>query len=369
MFTNPQPQGAAPINLATFQGGPMQVKLAEDSPYGKQGETVMLALYPSDVHDPTEIPEYLAGYKNDEFWADDASPVLLRNTDNDKFRTFDEDDAFLMVDVKGSINGGIPEVDPKSALRPYAVVDRFVGSFVNSITEQNSTSYNVRQAAGKRCATALGLDREFDVFRTALGTLANWHSSVRYSTPAAEKWNGGASSDPIAALQTRIRASLSRPTDVYWNENVNDAFFNNPVVRDYIKMRIGDKGADIFMGQMAERSKESMTFRVPGFIGINFHLCCAKYKLKSTDTPDYVLGNHVIMTRVPPAGVPRDGNDIATTYTYRRRGMSGRGWDSREFRVEGRGPQGGTMLVVAQADICLNTGTKVGGFIENAYQP
>lgn len=360
-----QPQGN--INLASFQGGPLTFKLAEDNPYGKQGQTVTLALYPSDVHDPTEIPEYLAGYKNDEFWADDVSPPLLRNTDNDKYRTFDEDDVFLRVDVKGSINGAIPEVDPKSALKPYAVVDRFVGSFINDITEQNSTSYNVRQAASKRCANAIGLDREVDVW-SLLTTQANWHASVFYATPASEKWNGGASSDPIVALQTRIRASLSRITDIWWNELVNDTFFNHPTVRDWITHRIGDKGASSFIGEMSERMKESLTFRIPGFYGIEFHIVAPKYKDKSTDTPGYVMGNHVVMTRRPPGGAPRDGNDIATTYTYRRKGMSGRGWDTREFRVEGRGPQGGKMVVVSQADIALITGAKVGGLIRDAVQ-
>jgi hypothetical protein len=355
----------------SFRGGKAEVRLANDTPgVGRAGETVLLALMPDDVHDSTEIPTYLAGYKNAEYQADEASPPIMRATDTDKYRTFDEDDAFLRVDVKGSIQGGIPEVDPKSSLTDYTVVDRFVGSFVSDITAQNATAYNARQAAARRCSRAIAMDREIDVFGTGglLSTLGNWHSSVRVTLDGTTKWNGGASSNPIADLQARAEATLSPITDAWMNLKVAHTFFNHATVRDYLKMHLGDGAASLLSSFSAAGGSGMWEFTLPGFFGIRFHVLAAKYKENSTDTPSYILPNHVIMTRRPPGGVPVDGEEIATTYTYRRSGMAGVGYESRQFRVEGRGPRGGTMVVVAQADIAKMTGAKIGGFIENAWQ-
>ena len=66
---------------------------------------------------------------------------------------------------------------------------------------------------------------------------------------------------------------------------------------------------------------------------------------------------------VPGGGIPSDGEEIATTYTFRRKGISGTGLDVREFEVENRGPLGGTMIVVTVADIPIITGNNAGGLI------
>lgn len=355
----------------SFQGGQVSIRLADDTPgIGRAGQHVMLALTPDDVHDPTEIPTYLAGYKNAEYMADEASPPIMRATDKDKYRTFDEDDAFLRVNVKGSIQGAIPEVDPKSQLHDYAVVDRFVGSFVSDITQQNATAYNARQAAGRRCARALSMDREFDVFGTGglLSTPANWHASVKTTFDATTKWNGGASADPIKDLQARFRATLAPVTDGWLNLEVAQEFFNNATVRDYLKMHLGDSPAKEMLSSFNSAGDSGLfEFRLPGFFGVTFHVLSAKAKENSADTPTYILGNHVILTR-RPKGVPSDGEEIATTYTFRRSGNAGTGFETRQFRVEGRGPRGGVMIVVAQADTAEMTGSKIGGFLESVVQ-
>ena len=68
----------------------------------KAGQRVTLALDPADVHDPTEMSEYLAGYRPFEYRADEVSEPVLVDNDSDKYRTFSGDDAFRRVPVKGS---------------------------------------------------------------------------------------------------------------------------------------------------------------------------------------------------------------------------------------------------------------------------
>ena len=74
------------------------------------------------------------------------------------------------------------------------------------------------------------------------------------------------------------------------------------------------------------------------------------------------------MLTTPPGGIPLDGEEIATTYTFRRRGVAGVGFETREFRVENRGPKGGVMVVASMADIAIMTGDNVGGRIADVLQ-
>lgn len=348
------------------------MKLADNVPgIGRVGETVTLALTPSDVHDPTEIPTYLAGYGEQQMRADEASPPILVTKDSDKYRTFDEDDTFRRVQVKASIQKAVPEIDPGSSLTSYTVEDRFVGSFIPDVTEANADAYRPRMAAAKRCWRAIMMDREIDVW-TLLTTSGSWDSSVVNTLTATTKWSDastrapGTSSNPIEDLQLAAETSLAPITDVWMNQRVAHAFLSHPNVKEHFKQYLGNDGA---IAGLAREAAQAMTrridFEVPGIGGMMFHVAPAKYREDGSSAPSFILGNDVVMIH-RPAGVPTDGEDIATTYTFRRKGPAGVGFSSREFRVEGRGPTGGTMVVVSEASVAKMTGTKVGGLIKNA---
>lgn len=342
----------------------MSIVLAESSPLGQAGQRVNLELTPADVHDPTEIPSYLAGYKNWEFRADQASPVILVDNDEDKFRTFSEDDAFQPVHVKGALTGAIPEVDPRSSLDSYKVVDRYVGSFVPAVTEnQSGNNYNPRMAAARRCRRALELDRELDVLGPSglITSVANWSADQVNALGAGENWNGGASADPIAAIQESVEASAQPITEIWMNQTVANVFIRTDSVRDHMRQLLGDSSASSIAQQLAAGATTSFTtdFIIPGLPPIK--VVAGKYK-NTAGSLTYIMPNYVVLTTAPP-GTPMDGEEIATSYTFRRRGPSGVGLEAREFTVEGRGPHGGTMVVVALADVAKMTGSNCGGII------
>jgi len=343
------------------------LKLANDAPgIGRAGQLVTLALTPADVHDPTELPTYLAGYKPAGYRADEVSEPVLVDKDSDKYRTFDSEDTFRMVNVKGSIQGAVPEVDPKSALTTYKVVDRFIGSFIPEVTEQNAApNYRIRQRAMRRCRRALDLDREYDVW-TTLATLGSWNAANRTTLGATYKWNGGSVSDPIVDLQTRIIASLQPVTDIWFNHQVSFDFINHAKVRDHLRTMLGDNGANSILQGVVNADRALTDFMIPG-LG-RFHVVAGKYLNESASTHDYILGSDVVLTVSPPGGVPQDGEEIATSITFRRRGNAGVGFETREYRIENRGPRGGTMVVVSQADVMKITGSTCGGLIKSAHQ-
>lgn len=344
-----------------------ELQLAEDSALGKSGQRVTLSLTPADVREPSELPTYLAGYKPFDYRADEASPVVLVDNDQDKYRSFDSDDAFRRVNVKGSANGAVPEVDPKSNLRSYKVIDRYIGSFIPRVTElQTSGLYRPRMAASRRARRALELDREIDVW-TLLSTQGSWDSSVQNAVTGGLEWDvQAATSDPIKDVQVAIQASAQRVDHIWLNQKCAFAFLRHPKVRDHMRQMLGDAGAQNIVGGVANAGVGGARgdFVIPGLPP--FKVTSAKVKDEATGDLVYVLPDVAILVTVPP-GVPEDGEEIATTYSFRRRGPSGTGFEVREFEVEGRGPLGGTMIVVSQADEAVMTGSNCGGIIENIH--
>ncbi len=345
-----------------------EIKLAETSALGQQGQRVTLSLQPQDVHDPTELPTYLAGYQPFGFRADEMSPAVLVDNDQDKFRTFDSDDAFRRVDVKGSISGAVPEVDPKSALRNYKVIDRYVGSFVPRVTElATGNNYRPRMAAARRARLAIELDRELDV-GALICDPANWAAAVR--TVAGLEWDdAGGTQDPIKDLQLAIEKSAQQVTEIWMNQRVAFALLRTPAVRDQMRQMLGDGAAPSAMLAVQNAGMAGVTgdFVIPGLPPIR--VSASKVKALAAATLDYVFRDPnagafdvVVLVHRPP-GIPTDGEDIASTYTFRRRGPSGTGFEAREFFVDGRGALGGTMIVVSQADEAVITGDNVGGII------
>ncbi len=336
------------------------LKLENDAPgIGRAGQVVTLELKPSDVHDPTELPSYLAGYSLPDMRADEASPVVLVEKDSDKYRTFDQDDAFTPVNVKGALNGQIPEIDTKSALATYKVVDRFVGSFI-PVRTQMQASYDARMAAARRIRRILDLDREIDVW-TLLGTTTSWAAAQRLALGAGQNWNGGANSDPIKDLNAACEAAAQPVNGIWMNEQLSNAFLRHPKVIDYFKSRSGDAAA---MQQVAQvQDDESVDYKLPGLPPI--HVLRLKYKPAAT--LDYILASQYVVLVHNQPGVPADGETISASKTFRVRGPSNVGFEAREFFVQDRGPNGGTMLVASMADLAVMTGNNCGGIISGAY--
>jgi len=340
----------------------MELQLAETiQGVGAQGDRVTLALSPAEVHDPTELPEYLAGYKPPGYRADEASPIVAVDNDEDKYRNFDSDDAFRRVNVKGSTQGAVPEVDPKSVLNSYKVVERYIGSFVPKQTQrQTGNNYQPVMAAGRRCMRAVELDREIDVF-DLLDTSANW-PAAQTTAAIGTGWTDLVNGEPILDVQAIVEKSAQPVTAIWFNQKIANRFLRHPAVRDHMRQFFGDSQQAGIAASVARAGQPGQTadFLIPGLPP--FKVVASKVKNEATGALDYVMGDVAVGVTVP-AGVPDDGEEIATTYTFRRRGDSGVGIQVREFTLENRGPEGGTMIVTSVADIPVLTANNAGGIV------
>lgn len=337
----------------------MHLTLAESiQGVGGVGDRVTLSLTEQDVNDPTELADYLAGFEPFGMRADEASPIVPVANTTFKYRNFDLDDAFEPVKVKGSEGGAVPEVDPRSTLNEASTVERYIGSFIPTQTQNTATAYDPQMAAGARCMQAVSLDREVDVF-TLLGTAANW--AAAQTTPATGTgWDDLVDGDPILDLQTMVEKSDQIVNAVWMNQRIANRFLRHPLVRDHMRQFFGDQAVVGIATavQRAGQAGQSADFIIPGLPPIKV----VASKVKSAGVIDYIMPD-VAVGVTTPQGVPSDGQSIATTWSFRRSGASGVGVNVREFFLENRGPEGGTMIVVNVSDLPIFTANNAGGII------
>jgi hypothetical protein len=336
-----QPTGRQLITLAS------DIKIG-DQLFAKRGQTIQLALAPSDVNVSEELDTFLAGYKPSNYRFDEVSPPFLVDKHRDQYRAFDVLDAFEEVEVETSVNARVRQVDPRSALSDYLVVERALGSFIPRRVEAEST-YDMRERASRRISTALGLNREIRGW-TVLTTAGNWATENKL-TPTF-LWTDLVDGNPLKDIETIVEASAQDVTGFWFNWTVMRAFLSHPTVRDHMRQMLGDLPAQ-------QVNNGQLDFAIPGFPP--FHVCQSKRRVAGVQTN--ILGNFVVAITSPKDGVPTNAEDIKTIQTFRKKGDSGTGFVTREFEVDERGLEGGTMLVQGHGEDVKMLADNCGGLI------
>lgn len=324
---------------------------------------VKMDLGTGDVHQAAALPNYAAGYRNAPPIADLLSAPLMVTKPSDKYYTFAKEDAFQgATPAGGAPAGAVPEIAPRLSNATFTTTMKVLGGFVSTEIEQAADSpLKIRQATLRRIMNALLLARETRV-ATMLQTSGNWDSANVATIAAGAKWNGSASSDPVADLHARIEASWGECSGIAMSLPVYNAFARNPSVRSYYAY----KGQTAPVPTPAEMSA---LLQLPPIIVSKMQ------KMTSSTAKGYIWGNHVVLFRQPDEMPPVSQDDVATSYTFRwdlsgladANAASG-GFIVREFFVQDRGPMGGNKMVVLHQDVETMTSTYVGGLIIDAYQ-
>lgn len=336
--------------------------LLDDTPgYGRRGQRVQLALNPSDVHIAHEIDTFLAGFAPQGFRADEACPVALVDKATDRFRTFGSNNVFKQVEVRTSRQASIQEVDIETSLSTYLVDERALGAFIPRATEAQAT-FDVKAGHAMRIQEALGLDREIRIFGSGglLSTSGNWNANNVAAIDPSAVWDDSENCDPILDIQERIEASAQMITSIYFNPSVAHAFLRADRVRSHMRQMLGD-GAPNAAVVGAASVQQNVDFVIPGLPP--FKVVAGKVLNETTGLLDFILGDSVILVSHPQNGLPVDGKRTMTSVSFRERGLSGNGFTTREFEVQGRGLQGGTMMVSGHAEEEVMIANNCGGLI------
>lgn len=325
-----------------------------------------------DVHDPSELPTYLAGYKNNKFRHSEMCQIVPVERDQDKYRTFDKSSAFRATRVKTTDTSSIPEVSFPSANSQFTALVRRIGAFIpDPVRDQAKKSWDVILTNLRHCRRMIDLDLEMDVMGPTglLTTAGNWASGYAVTLGSGLQWGGtsgpGTSSDPIADLEGLVIRSTQDVTGFYMNQRVAFAFLRHHTVRDHLRSMIGDSALDAATTKISN-AREPTNFTIPG-IG-DFHVTTAK--IETSTGIDFIQPDCVVAVTQPP-GVPTNGEDIATAYSFRvamEDGPdAGTGYGVRMVRVETRGA-GGTLVIVEEKSAQVFTGTNCGGALFDVLQ-
>lgn len=318
-------------------------------------------LGPADVHIDRGLPGYAAGYTLADGVADIAAPPFLVPNQSDKYWTWNEINAFGLVQpIITAAGGSPPEVSAALSTDSFKVVPYALGGFVPSELQANADApLNVMQKISRVVMDKLKLAREIRV-ATLLETTANWNSDLVDTVAAGSKWNNGASADPIADLHTRLEHSYMDPTDNVLSELLFHWFVRSPAVQKYFYAKDGTPN-------LPSPEQVQAMFGLP-----KFTVAKIKYLPTPSSAITYVWGNHSVLLRTTAALATQQ--DVATARTFRwtggptSDGTAVGGWLVRTFYDQKRGPRGGTAIVVSHYDAEVITSKNVGGLIFNAYQ-
>ena len=322
----------------------------------------LMDLGPADVHIASAMPNFASGYKNEPPIADLVCPVLLANKQVDDYWQFDKNDAFQRAaPIAGAGGGQVAEISPRLASAQYSTKERALGGYVSTQLEANADApLRILQATTKRVMNALILEREMRV-QSLLRTTGNWNSGNVVTLGAGFQWDGGASSDPVKDIQTRIENSFGAVTGIVMSEQLWHAFVRNPAVRAYYSYK-SDLAAVPTPQQM-----QSILQLPPIYVSK------MKY-INSSNALAYVWGGDCVLIRQPEEMPPTSQEDVATAYTFRwnvtnaKDGVANGGMVVRTFFSQHRGSLGGLQVVVVHHDAEVMTSTYVGGLIASAYQ-
>lgn len=338
-------------NIVNAGGGDRMIRL--DNPQG-----------PSDVHMPSAMPNVEMGYKLAEGVADIVAPIINVAKDTDSYNVWDVKDAFQLPAMSETSDGGsVVEVSPRVSRTPYKTVARAYGSFVKQETIADAdVPLKPLQAAVRRCQRAAAMAREYRVMQKARST-GSYGTNQQISLNSTQKWNGGASSDPIDILHGLIRASFMPVTRIVMSEQVMHAFVENTAVRSYYFAKTDLPG-------VPTAQQLQSTFGLPPIT-----VAAQKMMLSSNTALDYVYGGDVVLLHEPPQNPPTDQEDIMSFCTFRWNGggapdgsLYEGGYLVRTYFDAKRGPRGGTMTVVVHNDAEQSVAPLVGGLIVGAYQ-
>lgn len=326
----------------------------------RAGEKITMAVTPSDVRTVEELDTYLGGYSSNEFCMDLVSKPVLVDKSEGITRDLSKENVYEVVDDAIGPLGHINEVDIASSTGSYKTQDRGLATFVRWDTE-NEATFAIRAVAAKMLLEKVMLGREVRGW-AKLTTLANWAVTNRTSLGAATYWDTGASKNPLQNLRTRINASLAKVTDIYFNPEVAGYFLSDTEVRAYMKQMLGDGAPNPAVAAAAAASQQRMSFVIPGYP--TFTIVPGRRTNATTGVVEYILADDVVLACVPP-GVPRDGSQMATSYSFRQKGSSGTGIITNEYIPMDKGLNKGVMLETGFSEDLKMMTTTAGGLIKD----
>ena len=334
----------------------------------KSGQLITMDLGQSDVHIDQALANYAAGFRfaDTGLIGDDAVPAVPVPKASDKFYTWGKDDVFQLADdISVSPGGVVKELNPTLSSTSFSTVPYGLGSFIpTEISGNQDAPLNVEMQAVAMILGKLRLARENRIAQLLL-TAANWTGG--YAAAAVAKWNGGVGSDPVGDILKLKESSLTPVNALAMSERTWHAMITNAQFQKYFAAKSTFAPA---MGVSTENASRLFA----DLLGVDRILVGKRKKKLTPTTYGYVWGDNVA-GGYAEAGMPMNGQTIATAKTFRWSGADGSvpdgtvqgGFLVRSYFDPKRGPRGGRMIVVTHNDADVMTSVFAGGLITGAH--
>lgn len=171
--------------------------------------------HPSELHQDGVLTEFIAGYSNGKYIADDVLPVIETAKASDKFQKYNRADVTTEVDLELADNGEATEVDYTITTGNYSVVDRGAKAVMSrkSIANADDPQKPREKGASNAMNKAL-LGREIRV-AALLNTTANYASAN--TSAASNAWSdatNGTPLDDVSLMQESIAPGMDDDTEL-----------------------------------------------------------------------------------------------------------------------------------------------------------
>jgi hypothetical protein len=272
-----------------------------------------------------------------------------------------------------SAASNIMEVSPRQSRVPFATLQYAVRTFLPTETEAaGDAALRLAMRYMALPMEKLILSRELRVKRKVMDA-ANYSAAFKQTLAAGEKWNGGATSDPIQNIQDRMDAALRKITHMVMSPRTYRAFVRNPGVQKYVASKTNLKPKP----DVENAAEFSALLEIPEIV-----IGGEKYK-STASAYSYIWGNDVALYHLPKQ-LPPMGQAISWN-TFRWNGglaegvnksiaaqfgevAINNGWGVRTYFDQTRGAQGGRGCVVWHQDDEHFVEEAVSGLIVGAYQ-
>jgi len=325
---------------------------------------VKMDLGSADVHIDQALSNYATGWSRQpgSLIADEVSPVVPVDKMSDYYWKWSKDDVFQLENMAVSPGGNVHEVSPSQSSTTYNCKGYGLKTHLPAEIEGNAD--DALRLAMRYMSVPLDklrLGREVRVATTMMAAAS--YSTAKVTLSSAEKWNGGASSDPIKNIHDLMDSMLRPPTHLVMSGRSWRAFQRNAQVQKYVASK-----TDVApLAKKADPNEWAAILRLPQIV-----VGEERYKSAAGTYNTFVWGNNALLYHLPPTVPPMGQPITGNTFRFKGGSVNGAvvegGLAVRSFYDPTRGVAGGKTIVVYHYDADVLVEEAVGGMIEAAYQ-
>lgn len=324
----------------------------------------------SDVHQPSTLPIYAAGYRIcQDGIADAMSPVIMVPKQSDFYGTWNITSDFSLPMYNAVAAGAqVAETNPGLAFAKYSTINyALAGAIPTEVIANADAPFRPFPKLMQVLVDRLRTMRNVRV-ASVMENSSNWNGAQVQTILSGAQWNEGPASNPVLVFHNAENASYMPINGFGMSGQLWRAMIRNSAFQKFFTYKDG-------VDAIPNKDIVSKDFKLP-----MFYVDETKYIVGGdTVAPTFVWGNDVVGIHQPGEMPPTSQMDVATSVTYRwvggeapqvpleEQSLTG-GFLVRSYFDPRRGPRGSTVVVCAHWDIELMTSGFVGSLIANAYQ-